>query len=164
MEGIETITCRLNVYPLPCHQLVLKVWARQFSKLSGAKAPPAEAQVFQAYVRVPASAPGHLFRLPNEGIDFEAREGDGSGPHRTWAVVWLPGADRVQAHHAQRTCDRALGLARIGSKYGIRQRSRVRNTPGPHHEFSKVRILHRYRAHPLPFGAQRSTVAPLIRG
>ena len=213
VEGIETITCRLNVYrdesPIPWDQLAaapirtllqqvpglkvcrdnacthgcgcfhpsleedtdqvfLDVWARQFSTLSGVKAAPSEAQVFQAYVRVPASAPGHLFKLPNEGIYFDPRDESGTGSHRSWSVVWIPGADKIQARHAQRTCDRVLGLARLGLKFGVRTKEsdeqHVFNLLRPHHEYSKVRVLFRYRAHPLPFGTQRSAVAQLIRG
>ena len=207
VDGIDTITCRMNLYrdetslswdqvsqaPIrtilqgvqglrvckdgACNQacglfhpslVFLDVWARQFTRLTGAKAKPAEAEVFQAYIRVPASAPLHLFRLPNAGLYFEPRAADASGPHAAWSVVWLPGADKLQAQHAQKTCDRALGLARIGVKFGVRTKESdeqaVFNALRPHHEYSRVRVVHRYRAHPLPFGMQRAAVAQLIRG
>ena len=130
-------------------QVFLDVGAPQFTRLTGAKVKPTEAEVFQAYVRVPASAPMHLFRLPHAGLHFEPRAADASGPHAAWSVVWLPGADKWQAQHAQKTCDRALGLARIGAKFGVRTKESdeqlVFNTLRPHHEYSRVRVVHRYR-------------------
>ena len=148
-------------------RLLLDVWARMFTKSSGGKTKPAEAAVFQAYVRVPASAPNHLFKIVCPGLYVEPRAEDGSGTHPGWAVVWLPGAGLAQAQHAHQTCSKSLGLARLGCRYGLRVRDSdeqaVFTAVRPQHAFSKVRVLFRYRLHPLPFGFQRAGVVQLLK-
>ena len=57
-------------------QVFLNVWVRQYAKLSGVKVKPADADIFQAYVRVPASTPGLEFNLnlvPSRGLDHTPR-------------------------------------------------------------------------------------------
>ena len=71
--------------------LFLDVWARQWGKLSGGKAKATEDDLFQAFVRMPSSALPHVFKAVFSGLYIEPRAADGSGPHSSWAVVWLPG-------------------------------------------------------------------------
>ncbi|CAE7506880.1 aquIMA [Symbiodinium sp. CCMP2456] len=146
--------------------MLLDVWARQFAKLDGGKADPASAQVFQSLIRVPSSASKHLQHINVSGFYFEPRAATGFGPHPSFAVVWLPGKDKAQVTHLLRTCDKAIGLARLGSKYGLRvpdeHEQAVFQELRPQHTFVKVRVLSRWRLHPLPHGMQRHTLAQLL--
>ena len=148
-------------------QLFLDVWSRQFGKSAGGKCNAQTAELFQAYVRVPASAPQHLFQIQYPGFYVEPRASDASGPHPQWAVVWIPGADYAQAQHALRTCEKAVGIARLGSRYGVRtaeaHEQQVFNAIRPTHTFLKVRVVMRFRVHPLPFGFQRASVVQLLK-
>ena len=89
--------------------LFLDIWARQWSRLAGGRAKPSEAEVFQAFARIPSSALPHAFRTTLPGLYLEPRASDGTGPHSSWAVVWLPGATAAQAAHALRTNEKAIG-------------------------------------------------------
>ncbi|CAE7833753.1 unnamed protein product [Symbiodinium sp. CCMP2592] len=146
--------------------LFLDIWARSFCKLNGARTAPVTAELFQAYVRVPASAITHLLRLAVPGLYFEPRAADGTGPHPSWAVVWLPGASAQQAQHSLRTTEKAIALARLGTRYGLRTKDAdeqiVFESLRPQHQFVKVRISAKYRLHPLPFGFQRASLVQLL--
>ena len=93
-------------------QLFQDVWARAYSRAAGGRAPPPEAELFQAFVRVP-------YHPPFQYIEPRSSEGL---PHASWAVVWLPGASFAEASHALRTNAKALALVRLGSRYGLRTR------------------------------------------
>ena len=147
-------------------QMLLDVWSRQFAKAIGGRAAPAQAEVFQALVRVPSSAVKHLQRLQQPGVYFEPRAASGFGPHPSFAVVWLPGYDKAQALHALRTTEKALGLARLGAKYGLRvmdaDEKTVFETLRPSQSFVKAKVLARWRLHPLPHGMQRKALVQLL--
>ncbi|CAE7803672.1 DHX57 [Symbiodinium sp. CCMP2592] len=147
--------------------LFLDIWARQWCRLGGARVKATEADVFQAYVRVPASAVTHLLKLVHTGLYFEPRACDGTGPHPAWSVVWLPGASLATAQHALRTTEKALALARLGTKYGLRTREadeqQVFELHRPQHQFLKVRVSAHYRLHPLPHGLQRPALVQLLK-
>ena len=72
--------------------LILEVWARQYLRVDGSRARPAESELFQAYIRLPSSAIHHLFKQHMPGVCLEPRSAEGTGPHPAWTVVWLPGA------------------------------------------------------------------------
>ena len=58
-------------------QLFLDVGARGFYKLRGGRSPPASAEIFQTYVRVPESALLHMFRIGAPGFYVEPRDASG---------------------------------------------------------------------------------------
>ena len=147
--------------------LFLDVWARQWNKLAGGKTKATEAELFQAFIRVPSSALPHLFKASLTGLYVEPRAADGSGPHGSWAVVWLPGVSAPQAAHLLKTTTKAVALTRLGMKYGLRTKEAdeqsVFEALRPQHQFVKVRIAGRYRLHPLPHGFQRHNLVQLLK-
>ena len=147
--------------------LFLDIWARQWCRLAGGKVKPTEADVFQAFVRLPSSALPHAFRTAMSGIYLEPRASDGSGPHGSWAVVWLPGATASQALHHLRTTEKAIALTRLGCKYGVRTKEadeqQVFEALRPQHQFLKVRVAAHYRLHPLPHGYQRTALVQQLK-
>ena len=148
-------------------QLLIDVWGRQFTKLAGGKVPPEQAEVFQAYVRVPASALTHLVQVQRSGLYVEPRASDGTGPHPAWAVVWLPGSNLAHAVHLLRTTAKAISLTRLNQRYGLRTKEAdeqsVFELLRPDQEFVKIRVHVRFRLHPLPFGYQRHSVLKLLK-
>ncbi|CAE7241535.1 aquIMA [Symbiodinium microadriaticum] len=147
-------------------RMILDVWARQFARLEGGKTNPETAELFQALIRVPSSAAKHLQHVHVAGFYFEPRAANGFGPHPSYAVVWLPGHDKAQASHLLRTCDKAIGLARLGSKYGLRvldeHEQAVFEALRPQQTFVKVKVLSKWRLHPLPHGMQRHALVQLL--
>ena len=151
----------------PLDQLVLDVWARQWTKLEGGKVAAADAGAFHALLRIPTSATKHFQGAQVPGVYFEPRSTDGFSSNPLYAVVWLPAFDRNAAQHAPRACERALCMARLGRKYGLRVRAcdeeQVFNAFRPGVPFMQVRVLHKWRVHPLPCGVQRQQLAQLIK-
>ena len=148
-------------------QLLLDVWGRSFQRLEGGKVDALEASVFQAYIRVPSSAVGHLVRQQIPGVYLEPRATDGTGPHPSWVVVWLPGASAAEAQHALKMSAKALSLARLGRKYGLRAKEQdeqlLFEEHRPQHQYVKVRVVSRFHLHPLPHGLQRQGLLTLLR-
>ena len=101
-------------------QLIVDLWGRRYCKAAGGKVPAPDAELFQVYVRVPTSAVTHLVRLQKPGLYVEPRAADGSGPHSACAVIWVPNIDLGQALHLLRTTEKAVSLARINCRYGLR--------------------------------------------
>ncbi|CAE7238032.1 aquIMA [Symbiodinium sp. KB8] len=147
-------------------RMILDVWARQFAKLEGGRTTSEAAELFQALIRVPSSAAKHLQHIHVPGFYFEPRASNGFGPHPAYAVIWLPGQNKQQATHLLRTCDKALGLARLGPKFGLRvldeHEQEVFQTLRPQQPFVKVKVLSKWRLHPLPHGTQRHALVQLL--
>ena len=147
--------------------LFLDIWSRSFSKTAGSRVKPSDSELFQAFVRIPASAVCHLLRAAIPGTYFEPRASDGTGPHGSWSVVWLPGHSAQQAAHALRTTEKAISLVRLGARFGLRTRDsdeqQVFEALRPQHQFLKVRVSLRYRLYPLPHGLQRHSLVQLLK-
>ena len=149
-------------------QLFLDLWGRQYQKLGGGRDSPGHAQVYQVFVRVPSSAMAHFQRLSlPPGVYCEPRSPNRVGTHPGFAVVWLPNADADKALHAMRICDRALSIARLGHRFGIRVKEsdeqQTHEALQPGHQFLKVKVAAKYRLHPLPFGTQRSSLIQMLQ-
>ena len=151
----------------PLEQLVLDVWARQWCKLEGGKTSSEDAAVFHALIRVPASSVKHFQTAQTLGLYLEPRSSDGFAAHSGFAVIWLPNADKAAAQHALRTCEKALCLARLGKKWGLRVREcdeeSVHAAFRPGIPYVKVRIQFKWKLHPLPVGFQRHQLAALLK-
>ena len=69
--------------------------------------------------------------------------------------------------HALRTSTHAISLARLGSKYGVRVPEELEQQAfellRPQHQFVKVRVVAKFKAHPLPFGFQRQAMLQLLQ-
>ena len=148
-------------------RLLLDLWGRQWLKLEGGRAAPADAQVFACMARVPASAVKHLHQLAIRGFYSEPRAPGGTAPHAGFAVIWLPETDYPHALHLVRTCTQAVALTRLGKRYGIRCREAdehaVHQVIRPGSDFHKVRIVAHWRLHPLPFGCQRKHLQGMLK-
>ena len=148
-------------------RLLLEVWGRQYSRIEGGKVLAQQAQVFSCMIRIPASALMHLNRMAIPGLYCEPRAASGTGPHPAYAVIWLPNADAKPALHAMRTCPKAVALARLGRKYGIRTREADEQAVFQHlrpgHDFIKVRVVHRFKLYPLPHGCQRHNLVQALK-
>ena len=146
--------------------VVLDVWNRQFQRSEGGKTEASTAAVFSAHLRIPASALQSIQRAGCTGVYFEPRGATG-GADPDFAVVWLPGQDLAVVRHAFQTTEKAVGLARLGKKYGIRVREKDEQSIfeylRPMHPFVKVQVTARYRLFPLPFGMQRANVIALLK-
>ncbi|CAE7493588.1 eco47IIM, partial [Symbiodinium pilosum] len=147
--------------------VIHEVWARKFQQENGNKATMSEATAFQVFLRIPASALDALQQTTASGVYVEPREpGLATGPSPEYAVIWLPGMDYQAAQHCKRKTDKALALTRIGHKYGVRVHSKDEEVAfralRPEHVFSRVKVVEKYRLHPLPHGLTRQGLQQLL--
>ena len=112
----KTAGCFHAAVEEPVEAVILDVWSRQYQKLEGGKAAPKQAQVFCAFLHVPASAVGPLQRTTYPGVYFEPRSETG-GVDPAFAVVWLPNQDHAAVRHVFQTCEKAVAVTRLGKKY-----------------------------------------------
>ena len=148
-------------------QMIMDLWNRQFQTLDGKKADPAHAAVFSVLVRVPSSALDQLQLGHAEGIYVEPRSDTGVGTSEGYKVIWVPGIGKEKAKHIVRTQPKAITVARLGSKYGIRVRDQdeeaLFNIVRPGFQFIKANVSRKYRVHPVPHGTQRSDMIRLLK-
>ena len=148
-------------------QMIMDLWNRQFQTLDGKKADPKHAAVFSALIRVPRSALDQLQLGHAEGIYVEPRSDTGVGTSEGYKVIWVPGIGKEKAKHIVRTQPKAITVARLGSKYGIRVRDQdeeaLFNIVRPGFQFIKANVSRKYSVHPVPHGTQRSDMIRLLK-
>lgn len=127
--------CRLRTCPGDCghyhlsveedgaESVLLDFWSWRWSALDGSKKPPKDAQVFQLYIRCPEGAVDALQSSSGKnGLYFEPRQDGAPGSDTRFSVIWIQGSDLQQVLHLHRTDDLVHGVARIGSRYGVKVR------------------------------------------
>ena len=148
-------------------QMILDLWARQYQTLDGRRAEPAKAEVFGVLLRVPKSAVDQLQVVQHAGVYVEPRAEEGAGPHEEYKVIWMPGATKDAAKHIVRTAPKAISVARLGTKFGIRTKDcdeeALFNLLRPSVPFVKADASRKFRVHPLPHGTQRADLIKLLR-
>lgn len=149
--------------------VVLDVWSWRFYRSDGKKADTMESQLFQVFIRTPASA-GPILQAASgfSGVYFDPRTADGRAVDSQYSIVWMPGVSGQEARHKFRTCDHGIALTRIGTKFGIRVLEAHEHTVfaflRPGMAFVQLRMTAVFRLFPLPFGIQRGGVAQLLKG
>ena len=100
------------------------------------------------------------------GIYVEPRAKDQRGPHPDYAVVWLPGVGQADAIHQAKTLGKAVGLARLKMRIGIRVLAKDEEAAfkalRPGISFVDVKTSCQYQLYPLPHGTQKQAVAKLL--
>ncbi|OLP95201.1 hypothetical protein AK812_SmicGene22685 [Symbiodinium microadriaticum] len=100
---------------------ILEVFGRQFLQLNLRQAAPSEAQVFNAILRIPLALEEQLQGFSGMGgIYFEPRGDSLRDPSARFSVIWVPRADHKQVLLFKQGNKDVVGLARIGSRYGVR--------------------------------------------
>ena len=148
--------------------VVMDVWARSWYTLRGKRASMEEAEVFQAYIRIPQVCALPVQRLSGqEGFYAEPRQTDGKGPDVTTTVIWIPNATLPDAQHRFKTLERAVAITRFGLKYGIRTATKdaeqVHQILAPHEPFMNFDIQKVWELRPLPHGTQKSAVHAMLK-
>ena len=102
------------------------------------------------------------------GLFLEPRSLDAKEPHLDYQVLWFPKTDVAELLRRQQCHAGVLGLARIGSRLGLRVR--LHDAPGlaqtlkPGTVFLASGSRVTYELGPLPFGCDRLTVSKLCEG
>ena len=147
--------------------VVHEVWARRYQSISGSACVAEKAEVFQAYLRIQATALEDALRANVKGLYVEPRSSTSRCAHPDYAVIWLSDATADEALHKQRSTPQTFGLVRLRQRYGLRveatKEKEVFEILRPNTDFIKVSIQKVFHLHPLPFGLPRSALLKLLK-
>lgn len=145
---------------------VLDVWRRQWVSSTFQPCAAERADIFLVNLRcLESQLEATLGLSGRNGLFLEPRSLDAKEPHRDFQVLWFPKTDAAELHRRQQCHAGVLGLARIGSRFGLRVR--LQDVPGlaqtlkPGSVFLASGSRITYELGPLPFGCDRLTVSKL---
>ena len=103
-------------------QVILDAWSWRWTSMDNKQVPSNQATVFSVFLRIPLSALDEILGLSGwHGIFVEPRPDSKSGPHPSFATVWLPRQATLEhALNFKRRHDVVVGLARMQQKLGLR--------------------------------------------
>ena len=142
---------------------IMAVWNRQWLKGNFVNCPSEEATMFVVSIRVPVELELQLISKSGVGsIVVEPRELDGRQVSKAYHVVWLPNQSFAQAQVLRQTTEGAIGLARIGDKWGLRcraeQAAKVHKLIKPSTEYLPSGTKMHYLIGPVPYGTVKQSV------
>lgn len=146
---------------------ILAVWNRQWLTNAYTPCKPEVADMYVVTIRVPSSLEQSILQTSGAAaISTEPRELDGRMISKSYYVTWLPKMNYAQAMALKQTTG-AIGLARLGTKWGIRCRmgdaARVYETLKPDSQYLPSGQQQRYLMGPLPYGTLKQSVAELCK-
>lgn len=147
---------------------VMELWNRQWLSFTFAQVKPNDADMFSVTVRIPKQLEQKLLGASGtESICFEPRSLDGRKPSDEYYVVWMPRISAAQAVLLKQTNVLAVGLARLGTKWGLRclasDASKLHEAVKPDSEFLPAGQRQLYLVGPLPFGIVRQSLVEALR-
>ena len=149
-------------------EALLEVWNRGFLSASFKPCKPAEAVLFNVYLRVPTALLCTLLQAAGtNGVYFEPRGPEPRLHSQEFAVHWLPKAARQDALLVKQTHIAVVGLARVGQRYGVRCRQadaealhKLLKPSTPYFAKDSARLYH---SGPWPFGTQRQAILKALQ-
>ena len=148
---------------------VVDVWRRQWVSSTFQPCAADRADIFMVNLRcLESQFEAALGLSGRNGLFLEPRSLDAKEPHLDYQVLWFPKTDVAELLRRQQCHAGVLGLARIGSRLGLRVR--LHDAPGlaqtlkPGTVFLASGSRVTYELGPLPFGCDRLTVSKLCEG
>ena len=148
--------------------VVLDVWSRSWMTLRGQRADPREAEMFAVLMRVPKENYKNIQNLSGQnGLYIEPRQSDGRGPLDSTTVLWLPDQTLQEVTHKLKMTERAMAVARVGNKYGLRvpatEAAKIHQDLLPEQPFHHFHVQRIYEVRPLAHGTQRTSVVSMLK-
>ena len=152
----------------PLDSPVLELWGKQWLHLDFRQAHPPQAELFTAHLRLPEHMQLQVqYFSGHAGVYLEPKSIDGRQPSQDFQVVWLPKADEAQLLLLRRTVPNVVGMARLGSKMGLRCRTEhaaeVFAQLRPGHTFLPPGKRQTYLVGPFDFGTLQTSVAQVLQ-
>jgi len=145
---------------------VLDVWRRQWVSTSFKPTAAEHADIFIVNFRCLESQLEAILAYSGRGgVFFEPRSLDSKDPNLDYQVLWLPKTDKAELLRLQQCTAGVLGVARVGSRLGLR--TKLADAPElakvlkPGSVFLAAGTRSTYELGPLPFGCDRLTVGKL---
>lgn len=167
----EEVTCDCQKWHAPSEGVadpLMELWNRQWLSLSFSQVKPQDSDMFSVTIRAPKALEIKLMSVSGgDSIVFEPRSLDGRKPSEEYVVIWLQKATAAQALLKKQTNVHAIGLARLGTKWGLRCRaddaSKLHSILKPDTEFLPAGQRLLYLIGPLPFGTVRQSLVEAFR-
>ena len=145
---------------------VLDVWRRQWLNLAFNQVSPASADLYAVNIRCVKSAEFAILAMSGtNGLFVEPRSLDGKQTVSDFHIIWMPRASISDLQHVKQTTPAVVGLARLGSRLGVRTRAcdamDVSKTIRPDAIVLAAGPKTDYEIGPIPFGMDRSALATL---
>ncbi len=152
--------------PSPVQEPLLDVWRRQWLSLQSKIVPMVQADLFIVCFRFVASQETSMLQQSGvAGVFLEPRSIDGKEPHLDYQVIWLPNISMAEATRLKQTNPGVLGVARMGSKVGLRVKTcdapTVGNILKPGSIFLASGNKMDFEMGPLAFGLDRVAIGKL---
>ena len=146
---------------------VMELWGKQWMMLNFQQVSALQSEVFSVHMRVPSclavqlqtySGPGGLF--------LEPKHVDGRQASDVFQVFWLPKMSYQEVLHVKQTTPHVLGIARLGTKLGVRCKAtcaeQVHGHLRPGGSFLPPGKKMLFLLGPLPFGTIRDSLVELL--
>ena len=105
----------------PVDSPLVEVWGRQWMTNSFAYCSPDEADMFAVHIRLPESLQVAVQEFSGDaGVFVEPKSVCGRKPSSVFQVIWTPRADMKQLIIQRQTLPEVCGIARLGTKFGLR--------------------------------------------
>ena len=145
---------------------VLDLWRRQWTSLTFKPCEPHLAAIFWVNIRYLSSIQEAVLRCSGcQGVFVEPRSLDGKLGTMDFQVIWLPKENLAELQRLQQCHIKVLGLARLGSRLGLRVASsdaaEMTRSIKPGSVFLSSGDRQDYEAGPFPFGLDRLNLSKL---
>ena len=145
---------------------VFDVWRRQWLNLSMRPVQPGQADVFMVNLRIAKVLEAKVLAASGvSGVFLEPRSLDAKDPILDYQVLWLPKQSVADLIHTKQCNPGIVGLARLGSRLGIRLKTEDVATIGKIIKPDAVLLTGgpktAFEIGPVPFGVDRSGLAKL---
>ena len=142
---------------------VLDVWRRQWLSTSFKACSSDSASIFLVNLRYAQVVEEEVLRVSgSHGMFLEPRSLDGRSPIMDWQVLWLQRMSLKEVQHLRQCDEMIVGLARMGSRLGVRTKAAQAVEVGAKIKPDMVVLASGSRMDfemgPLPFGLDRSAV------
>ncbi len=145
---------------------VFDVWRRQWLNLSMKTSQPGQADVFMVNIRFAKELESKVLATSGcNGVFLEPRSLDAKDPILDYQVLWLPKQSIADLLHTKQCNPGIIGLARMGSRLGVRLRAEDVTSIGKIIKPDAVLLTggpkSTFEIGPVPFGVDRSGLAKL---
>lgn len=146
---------------------VLDVWRRQWLGMNFRPMQPHQADLFVVNLRYVKEIEDLVLSSSGKNALFlEPRSVDSRQPNHDYQVIWMARSTLAELTHMARTIPEIVGVARLGSRLGIRTKlehvTQVGQQVKPDAILLAAGVKLDYEAGPVPYGMDRASVAALF--
>ena len=148
--------------------VLLDVWAWRWADVNGKPTQQRSADLFTVYIRIPQTALTSIIAESGwNGYYVEPRAEAGLGTDQSYAVVWLPKMNWDDIMAIKRKHDICVGLARIGTKLGLRvlkaDEPKLLRITFPGRPIVACEVNQTFEVGPLPPGTSKAHMIALLQ-